>query len=198
MRVRGASCLGRPKQSWKSYALRTPARTARASSRSWRTSAGTGSPSGAGDPKLDNDLEDAVQAALIKLISSDKLATLHEAKRIEPWARSIFVHTVLDLIRNTRRHSRHRAYLGMPEDDPELVLRESFPAENPTPEDLASHRERLAIVARVASRLEVARVKFVEDLPEKEIAKRQGLTRDGVASQLKRMRKTLRGALGSA
>ena len=40
----------------------------------------------------------------------------------------------------------------------------------------------------------MARLKFVEDLPEKEIAERQGLTRDSVAGQLKRIRKALRQA----
>ena len=68
------------------------------------------------------------------------------------------------------------------------------PTRRDSPEDLASHRERLAIVARAASKLEVARLKFVEDLPEKEIAARQGLTRDSVAGQLKRIRKSLRQA----
>ncbi len=147
-------------------------------------------------PQLGNDLEDAVQIALTKLISSDKLATLQEAKRIGPWGRSIFVHTALDLLRAASRHGRDRTYLGMPGDDPEVALREGWPGETPTPEDLTMHRERLAVVTRVASRLEAARAKFVEDLPEKEIASRQGLTRSNVASQLKRIRKALRLELG--
>jgi RNA polymerase sigma factor (sigma-70 family) len=147
-------------------------------------------------PQLDDDLEDAVQIALIKLISSDKLATLHEAERIQPWARSIFVHTVLDLLRTRKRHARHRTYLGTPEADPEQALRDALPPESTTPEDLASHRERLFIVARVASKLEVIRIKFVQDLPEKEIAWRQGVTRYSVASQVKRARQALRRALG--
>src|SRR5262245_47691088 len=54
-------------------------------------------------PQLDNDLEDAIQIALAKLISRDKLATLRGADRIQPWARSIFVHTVLDILRATKR-----------------------------------------------------------------------------------------------
>jgi RNA polymerase sigma factor (sigma-70 family) len=145
-------------------------------------------------PQLQDDLEDAVQTALMKLLSSDKLDSLREAERLEAWARSLFVHTVLDLARDSRRHARRRSYVGTPEDDPELALRDSLPDEADTPEDLASHRERLAIVARAASRLEVARLKFVEDLPEKEIAERQGLTRDSVAGQLKRIRKSLRQA----
>ena len=64
-----------------------------------------------------------------------------------------------------------------------------------TPEDLALHRERLRIVSRVTAGLEVARAKFVEDLPEKEIARRQNLTRSSVASRLKRTRKLLLQAL---
>src|SRR5262249_50696740 len=153
-------------------------------------------------PQLQDDLEDAVQTALLKLVSSEKLDTLRDSDRLEAWARSLFVHTVLDLARDGRRHTRRRGYVGMPEDDPEHplqdapahALRDSLPDDAPTPEDLADHRERLTIVARTASRYEVARLKFVEDLPEKEIATRQGLTRDSVAGQLKRIRKALRQA----
>jgi len=145
-------------------------------------------------PQLQDDLEDAVQTALMKLVSTEKLDTLREADRLEAWARALFVHTVLDLARDGRRHSKRRSYVGTPEDDPELALRDALPDDAPTPEDLAAQRERLAIVARAASRLEVARLKFVEDLPEKEIASRQGLTRDSVAGQLKRIRKALRQA----
>ena len=50
-------------------------------------------------------------------------------------------------------------------------------------------------MANVVSRLEVARLKFVEDLPEKEIARRRGVTRSCVAGQLKRVRKALRQSL---
>ena len=151
-------------------------------------------------PQLDNDLEDAVQIALVKLTSRDKLATLHRVDRIQPWARSIFVHTVLDLLRTTKRQNRDRTYLGTSEEGPEQALRDALPADTPTPEDLASHRERLFIVARVVSKLEleVIGTKFVQDLPEKEIARRQGVTRYSVAGQVKRVRKALRQALGSA
>jgi RNA polymerase sigma factor (sigma-70 family) len=143
-------------------------------------------------PQLQDDLEDAVQAALLKLVSAERLDTLREADRLQAWARALFVHTVLDLMRDGRRHSRRRGYIGQPEDDPEHALRDALPDEAPTPEDLAAYRERLAIVASTVSRQEVARLKFVEDLPEKEIATRLGMTRDSVAGQVKRMRKTLR------
>jgi RNA polymerase sigma factor (sigma-70 family) len=146
-------------------------------------------------PQLRDDLEDAVQGALLKLVCSDKLDTLREAERLEAWARSLFVHTVLDLARDGRRHNDRRTYVGTREDDPEHALRDTLPDWRPSPEELASHRERLAIVARTVSRLEVAQLRFVEDLPEKEIATRQGRTRFAVAGQLKRMRMTLRRAL---
>jgi RNA polymerase sigma factor (sigma-70 family) len=145
-------------------------------------------------PQLLDDLEDAVQTALMKLVSSEKLDTLRDASRLEPWARALFMHTVLDLARDGRRHSRRRTYVGTSEEDPEHALRDAMPDEAPSPEEIAAHRERLAIVARAASKLEVAQLKFVEDLPEKEIAARQGLTRDSVAGQLKRFRKSLRQA----
>src|SRR5262249_56039202 len=101
------------------------------------------------------------------------------------WGRALVVDTVLDRARDGRRHTRRRGYVGMPEDDPEHALRDSLPDEAPTPEDLAAHRERLAIVSRATARLEVARLKFVEDLPEKEISARQGLTRDHLPTQPK-------------
>jgi RNA polymerase sigma factor (sigma-70 family) len=147
-------------------------------------------------PHLRDEMEDAVQTALMKIVCSDKLDTLRDAERFEAWARSLFVHTLFDLARHERRHGNRRAYVGAAEDDPEHALRDTVPDDRPSPEELASYRERLAIVARTASRLEVARLKFVEDLPEKEIATRQRVTRHSVAGQLKRIRKVLRQALG--
>jgi RNA polymerase sigma factor (sigma-70 family) len=146
-------------------------------------------------PQLGDNLEDAVQTALMKLVSRDKLATLHEVQRLDAWSRSLFVRTVLDQLRATRRHSASRPDGGTPEDNEEAALRHSSSSTNPTPEDLVLHRERLSIVSRVTAGLEVARAKFVEDLPEKEIARRQNLTRSSVASRLKRTRKLLLQAL---
>jgi RNA polymerase sigma factor (sigma-70 family) len=147
-------------------------------------------------PSLGDDLEDAVQSALLKLVSGERLDGLKDVDRIEAWARSIFVHAVLDVLRETGRHRSRRGYVGQGDDDPEESLREQLPADHPTPEELVAHRERLAIVAHCVRDLEVARLKFVDDLPEKEIAARQNLTRDGVAGQLKRIRKSLRIVLG--
>jgi RNA polymerase sigma factor (sigma-70 family) len=143
---------------------------------------------------LGGDLEDALQAALVKLVAPERLATLEDPARLEAWARSIFVHAVLDLVRDLRRHQ------GLPlsggDDDPDGSPGDQFPATTPSPEEVAAGRERLAIVVGVIGRLEVARLRFVEDLPEKEIARRLDLSRDGVAGQLKRIRKALRRALG--
>jgi len=147
-------------------------------------------------PTLRDDVEDAIQNALVKLLDVDKLATLKDTALIEGWARSVFVHTVLDLIRERQREHRRRAEVGIRrDDDPEDLLRD-LPSPTPTPEETASERERLRIVTRCIGGLEVARLKFVDGLPDKEVAARRHLTRDAVAGQLKRFRKTLRKALG--
>jgi RNA polymerase sigma factor (sigma-70 family) len=146
-------------------------------------------------PFLRDELEDAVQTSLMKLLSPDHLESLRDVARVEAWGRGIFVNTVLDLVRHHRRRERDRLYLGDRDGDPEDVLREGLPSHQPTPEEVLARRERLDIVVRCVERSRVARLKFVEDLPEKEIAARAGLSRDGVAGQLKRLRKGLRDAL---
>lgn len=148
-------------------------------------------------PALGDALEDALQTALLKIISPAKLDGLKDTARVEAWARSIFIHAVMDVARDLRRHRGQRLSIG-PDDDPEEALRDRLPASDPTPEDRTSERERLAIVARCIERLEIAKLRFVEDLPEKEIAERLGLSRDGVAGQLKRIRKAIRSALGES
>jgi RNA polymerase sigma factor (sigma-70 family) len=147
-------------------------------------------------PTLRDDVEDAIQTALLKLVSGERLDGLRDATRLEAWARSVFVNSVLDVAREDLRHRQRRAYVGTAEEDPEEALRERLPSDRPTPEEMTAYRERLEIVARCVEKVDVARLKFVEDLPDKEIAERQHLTRDGVAGQLKRIRKTLRLALG--
>ena len=146
-------------------------------------------------PGLQNDLEDAVQSALLKLLSGEKLDRLKDASRLEAWARSVFVNTVMDFARDGARHRRRRTYLGQADEDPEDVLRDHVATDQPTPEEMTAYHERLAIVARCVDKVEVARLRFVDDLPEKEIAARQRLSRDAVAGQLKRLRKGLRVAL---
>jgi RNA polymerase sigma factor (sigma-70 family) len=145
-------------------------------------------------PKLGDALDDALQIALVKVISPEKLDGLKDATRVGAWGRSIFIHAVMDVVRDSKRHRGQRLVAG-PDDDPEDVLRDRLPALDPSPEEQTAGRERLAIVARCIERLEIARLRFVENLPEKEIAERLALSRDGVAGQLKRIRKAIRNAL---
>jgi RNA polymerase sigma factor (sigma-70 family) len=149
-------------------------------------------------PGLRDDVDDAVQTALMKVVSGERLARLKDPGRLEAWARSIFVNSVMDVAREGGRHRNGRSYLGQADEDPEEVLRERLPADRPNPEDVTAFRERLEIVRRCIQHLDVARLRFLEDLPEKEIAARQNLTRDAVAGQLKRIRRGLRIALGDA
>lgn len=144
---------------------------------------------------LGDELEDAVQIALGKLVRRERLDQLSDPTRIAAWGRSLFVNAVIDVGRDRRRRHRRYGVLGSAADDPEDALRERLAVEAPTPEELASHRERLAIVERCIAGLEVGRLRFVEALPEREIAARLGLTRAAVAGQLKRLRKLLRAAL---
>ena len=78
----------------------------------------------------------------------------------------------------------------------DLHLHTNFSDGTYSPEELAAQGERLEIVARCLEKLEVPRLRFVKGLPEKDIAARLGLSRDGVAGKLKRFRKLLRSALG--
>ena len=144
-------------------------------------------------PALGDALEDALQSALLKIVAPEKLESLKDPARVGAWARSIFVHAVMDVAREARRHRGQR--LGAVDDDPEEVLRDRLPSADPSPEEVAAGRERLAIVARTIERFEVAKLRFVEGLPEKDIAERLDLSRDGVAGQLKRIRKAIRNAL---
>jgi RNA polymerase sigma factor (sigma-70 family) len=149
-------------------------------------------------PALQQDVEDAIQNALLKLLSPARLEKLKDINKLEAWARSIFIHAVMDVIRDDRARQRRRVYLTRHREDPEDVLRDHVPAEGPTPEESAEQRERLRIVARCIEGLEVARLKFVDGLPDDEIAARRSLTRAAVEGQLKRFRKRVRSLLGDA
>jgi len=144
---------------------------------------------------LEGGIEDAAQIALMRLVASDKLDSLRHPTALEAWARSLFVNAVLDLARDGSRRNRMRVSAGAAGGYTEEFFLEGIPDGRPTPEELASFRERLAIVASVVARLDVARLKFVEDLPEKEIATLHRMTRSCVAGRLKRVRRALRQAL---
>ena len=59
---------------------------------------------------------------------------------------------------------------------------------------MAAYRERPEVVSRCIERFQISRLRFVDDLHDKEIAACRIPTRDGVAGQLKRIRKALRTA----
>lgn len=140
-------------------------------------------------PGLGDDIADAVQVALMKLISPEKLATLTDPTCVDRWARSIFVNTALDALRDgQRRHRRSAA----PEEADETDLLDRLPSPAPDPEETMRRAQRLDVVRRCLARVEVAGLRYVEDLPELEIAARTGTTRDAVASRLKRFRRWLR------
>ena len=149
-------------------------------------------------PNLADDLDDAIQEALVKLTDLGRLASLRDPMRIEAWARSLFVNTVLDLRRSEQVHTAGRAELGGAEaGEPESLI-ELLAAAVEGPEETAAYQQRLRLVAGCIESMEVARLKFIDDLPDKEIAARCNLTRDGVAGQLKRLRKRLREVLAAA
>src|SRR5438046_1802519 len=117
-------------------------------------------------PELHDDLEDAVQSALVKLVSGEKLHGLKDVTRLEYWARSLFVHTVLDLARESGRRRARRASLGSPDEDPEEMLRDGLPVDRPTPEEMPAYRQRLEIGARCGAQPDAARHQLVEHRPE--------------------------------
>ena len=143
-------------------------------------------------PELADELHDAVQAALVKLISPGKLATLADPERVDVWARSIFVNTVLDFVRQGRRARSRQA----PDADGEGAdLVDRLPARTMGPEAAARQRELATIVRRAFGGLEAARLRYAEDLPERAIAERLGVSRDAVATRLRRFRQRLRAML---
>jgi predicted DNA-binding protein (UPF0251 family) len=104
---------------------------------------------------------------------------------------------VLDLLRAGRSHAAGRLSLDGDDEESGSVL-DLLANEARSPEEIAAHQERLRLVRACIEGIEVARLKFVEELPDNEIAARCNLTRDAVAGQLKRLRKHVRAVLGAA
>jgi RNA polymerase sigma factor (sigma-70 family) len=145
-------------------------------------------------PGLGDALDDALQVALLKIISPERIGGLQDTSRVAAWGRSIFIHAVMDVARDLKRHRGQR----LPPVQTRIRRTSSasaFRRSTHLPRSWASGRERLAIVGRCIDRLEVAKLRFIEGMPEKEIAERLELSRDGVAGQLKRIRKAIRNAL---
>ena len=143
-------------------------------------------------PRLRAEAEDLVQSALAKLVRRERLASLREPSLLEHWARSLLVNTVLDHVRSEGR----APIAGSRDEDADSAFLDRLASSQPTPEEWASHRERLAIVEAVVARIPAGRLRFLDDLPEREIMARTGASRDAVASQLRRLRALLRARLG--
>jgi RNA polymerase sigma factor (sigma-70 family) len=146
-------------------------------------------------PGLDADIDDAIQDAMTKLTDPRRLDSLRDPTRVEAWARSLFVHTVLDLLRAEQTHTAGHVSREPSDDGDGESIVELLAIGAPGPEEIAAHEERLRLVRACIEGLEVARLKFIDDLPDLEIAARCNLTRDAVAGQLKRLRKQVRAAL---
>jgi RNA polymerase sigma factor (sigma-70 family) len=141
--------------------------------------------------RLGDDTEDAVQVALMKVLSADKLSTLADASALERWARSIFVNTALDYLRDAQRRGRRQA---SPPDFPDAGTDwlDRLPTPEPDPEERVRRAERLAIIRGCLRELDDAWLRYAEDLPEREVAARVGASRAAVATRLKRFRRWLR------
>ena len=109
-------------------------------------------------PKLQDDVEDAVQSGSQSSSQERSWTARRTSPASSPWARSLFVHRVLDLARERGCRRTRRAYLASPDEYPEEVLRNGLPGDRPTPEEMTAYRERLEIVARCVETLDVARL----------------------------------------
>ena len=145
-------------------------------------------------PALDADTPDAIQTAFAKLLAPGTLDGLADPSRVGAWVRSVFVNTVIDLLRDRQRRGGSRDAEGTDEDPAALCDR--LPASTPGPEDVARGHELSRLLERSPACSDAARLRWIEDLPEREIAVRLGTTRSAIATQLKRLRRRLRKDLG--
>lgn len=141
-------------------------------------------------PRLGAETTDAIQTAFTKLLTPRNLDALIDPARVGPWARCIFVNTAIDMLRDTGRRRDRRAP-AMAEDRGEDPY-EHLPSPQPGPEDLMRARELATIVARRLQGVTAARLRWVDELSEREVAARLGTTRDAIATRLKRLRQRLR------
>src|SRR5262249_46669703 len=92
---------------------------------------------------LQDEVQDAIQSGLLKLVSPRKLEALEDVTRLERWARSIFINTVLDVYRDRGRRQRRHVQVGPSGEEPDETFLDGLPSGGPTPEELASYHERL-------------------------------------------------------
>lgn len=143
-------------------------------------------------PELRDDAEDAVQAGLIDLLHADTLDSLREPALLEHFAGGLFWNKLRAVARSRRREIRRRGPSASSEEDLMERLSRIVASADPTPEDLASARERLAIVRECLEGLEIARAKFVEGLADRDLATRFAKSHDAIRNHLKRVRQMLR------
>jgi len=147
-------------------------------------------------PGLEADFDDAVQQGLIDLVDPDVLLTLREPTQVHAWARSLFCNKLATIARQRGRERSRRHPLPAHVEDTLDWLAERFAAEGPTPEEDAMSRERLAILGRCLEALPpLAKAKFVDDVPDQELAARFGKSNAAVRNYLKRIRQLLRTAV---
>src|SRR5262245_15085718 len=120
-------------------------------------------------PALGEELDDAVQKGLEKLFRPGVLTSFSDPDHVDVWVNGIFINAAIDLLRQRGRATRRRVWLGGPDEDSEEVLREKLAAVEPSPEDMAALRQSLRAVREAAERHEVPRLRFLEDLTEREI-----------------------------
>ncbi len=121
----------------------------------------------------------------------ERIDQLRDPERVESWGNAVFVSVLREMLKKHKRRGRWDHTVGADE-DPDEILNRLPPPGTMTPEDEASHHQRLEIVRGVVGVDEVAWLRFEEGLSEKEIEERTGLRRDAIASRTKRIRKVLR------
>ncbi len=142
--------------------------------------------------QLGDALEDAIQVALTKLVSPDKLRWLVDPSGVERWGWTLFANTAVDFLRDLGREQERRFTGEGQAFDVDTLLAQRLPDCAPTPEEAAISRARVSQVLDVIERIDAARLRWIDDLPEQEVAARLGISRDAVAGQLKRLRRQLR------
>jgi DNA-directed RNA polymerase specialized sigma24 family protein len=139
-------------------------------------------------PRLEAQHDDVVQDAQLQVIRH--IAELRDAERVEGWANAVFRSVLCAESEKTTRTSR-RLREVRPGEDPDSILGR-IPDVRPTTEELASLQERVKIVQQVVSVCQPAVLKFMRDLSEADVMEQTGLSRDAVATVLKRFRRVLR------
>lgn len=139
-----------------------------------------------------DEAEDAVQAGLIDILLPVTLDRVQDPSRIEQFAAGLFWKKFLALGRRRWRELRRRAPEPASDVDAMERLLQQLVATDPTPEDLASARERLQIVTECLAGLEIARAKFFEGMLDRDLATRFGKSHDAIRNHLKRVRHMLR------